>query len=876
MLRTLTRSMLLRLVITLVVMALFALPAAAQTSDEALLRFVHVVPGAAGIDIYTDGELTVSGLTFGSATDYIRLAAGQHQITVTQTGVTTPLWTQSITASAGTATTLVASSTNPLGFQSFPDDLNPLDVGEARLTAIHAIANAPAVDILLADGRPVIPNLEYNIPYGTLDVPSLAYEIIVVPAGQPLDSALIPDTTLILNSGSSYMIVAYGTPASPAVLVLSAPVRGAEGSGYARFVHGVFGEPAVNVYVNDQIVAPSLSFTDAGTDFIALPAGDHSLSVRTADTDDVIVSTDLSVTAGQYVTVVALAGKDGITVETFADDLAALTENEAIVGVINGMAEGTVSLSLAGEAPFLSDVEAGAASAAALTPSINPVVVTVQATGGTTSVSLDLPAGIYGGVYYTALVVDSGSGAQVVQLPPASIAQGEASAPGDTTISLTTTEVVEPIPVDTPAPTTEPAVEPTSAEVVVQPTEAPVVTEVTAAPTRAPGPTARVNLDPGANLHLRQYPSSSAFSLGLVPSGTVLDVIGRQGAPALGPLETPPPDATPYVDPASLLEPDQDLPPQETWLFVTYYTPDGGMVNAWVNALYLAVANAAGRPQRLADLPTVPANRAGEAVNTAISAPTLAPTVATVTIIGLDPGVNLNIRRTQGTDGESLALVPAGTTMTLEGVSEDRAWVFVAYAPPTGGTIRGWVNSLYTAFSLGERTVSLDDLAARGLLTVLPDDTRGGFTAGAGAVRPTADPLRDQIVAEVNVNPDASLHFRRFPSAQSESLALLPAGTRLRVTGRTEAGDWLQVEYQETTGYVATAYVILTRNERAFNLADVPVVTVEMPAGMSSGAPTLSPAQQSGSGSGGPLTAPVGAPLPTGTDDPNLDPVPGQ
>src|SRR5690606_25697527 len=89
------------------VLALMALAAAAQTDGDARVRFVHVIPGASSIDIYTDGELTVSALGIGQASPYITLAAGRHAVTVTQSGITTPLWQQTITLNEGSAVTLV-------------------------------------------------------------------------------------------------------------------------------------------------------------------------------------------------------------------------------------------------------------------------------------------------------------------------------------------------------------------------------------------------------------------------------------------------------------------------------------------------------------------------------------------------------------------------------------------------------------------------------------------------------------------------------------------------------------------------------------------------------------------------------------------------
>ena len=82
--------------------------------------------------------------------------------------------------------------------------------------------------------------------------------------------------------------------------------------------------------------------------------------------------------------------------------------------------------------------------------------------------------------------------------------------------------------------------------------------------------------------------------------------------------------------------------------------------------------------------------------------------------------------------------------------------------------------------------------------------------------------FRNQIVATTVLDPGANLHLRRTPDAASQSLALIPDGATLVVNGRTAAGGWLQVEYDNTTGWVAGAFVELRLNNRRVTLDDVP------------------------------------------------------
>src|SRR5690606_18919629 len=136
----------------------------------------------------------------------------------------------------------------------------------------------------------------------------------------------------------------------------------------------------------------------------------------------------------------------------------------------------------------------------------------------------------------------------------------------------------------------------------------------------------------------------------------------------------------------------------ETWLNVAYATPDGGTVIAWVNALYLSVLNPRGGIQRLADLPTVPSNRAGSTQDTAIQPPSAADRTISAFTGNVAPGARVHIRRTPDIIGESLALLPGDTHLTFLGMNEDRDWYYVRFED-ANGIVTGWINSMYvTAF----------------------------------------------------------------------------------------------------------------------------------------------------------------------------------
>ena len=823
-----------KLVFVLMLIGMSVMSLSAQAAD-AYLRFVHVIPGVSAIDIYTNGELTVRGLAYGEASNYVMLEDGLYQITVTPSGITTELWRQQISALADTPQTLIASSIDPLQFQTFEDDFSPLAAGTSRLRLIHAIDGAAAVDVSSAD-QTVVGGLAYGATSGGFDLPASSYPFTITAAG----AELLPETLFNLVSNTTQMAIVYGTPNAPEVLVASAPVGAESGAGFVRIAHTVIDAPAVDVYANDILLVPGLEF-GAVTEHLPLPAGDYAIQLRAAGTSNVVLDATLAIAADEALTIAAVGTPDEITVNVFTDDFSGVTADTAVVSVLNTAADSTASVTLSDGTALATDL---AYNTAGSTVSLSPVVSagTLSVTIGDQTASIDLDAyEFYGGVYYNAIVL-GGNMFQptTVIFAETSIAQSVASAPGADTMSIAVAVESTSVPA-----ATEVAVQPTEV-VVVQPTEVVVVqpTEVVVAPTPEPvapvvstpapeGPTARVNLDPNANLQLRQYPRASALSLGLAPSGTNLLVNGREGAPIdfdgnVIQAEDEEGNFFDWVDPVTLLEDeDADLAPEETWLNVTFLTPDGGEIVAWINALYVVLRDEDGDLMKLRDLPMVPRNIAGEASNTSITPPPVPEDRLTVRVININPGANLNIRRNPTTDSEVLHGMAVNAIAELLGLDESREWAFVEYGPSQGGSITGWVSVNFVEYQRNSTRITLEELEERGLLETIETERIGRVSSDApNFAPPTPNPVRDAFLATVQINPGANLNMRRTPDVNAEVIARIPSQAQLIIEGRTANEEWLQTTFEGQTGWIAVNFVSITFNGALANVTDIPVIEV--------------------------------------------------
>lgn len=824
----LARNSLFRLLIAVVILAVAGGTLFAQ--DVTKVRFVHAVPETPAVDVYVNGALAVNSLAYGESTGYINVPAGEHSLTVTAAGLQVPLAEQQINATAGSTTTFVASNPDEIAFQAFSDTLGATTFGSTRLLLVHAIADAPPVDVVLAEsvdlngsvqdaGTVLASEMSYGSSFGSFDVPAQTYIVDVVPSGTT--DAIASSVALPLNSGTSYFAIVAGTAASPEILLIGAPTNPLADAGQVRFVHGAIGGPNVDVYVNDTLVIPGFADGTA-TAHIAFPTGDHALQINEAGTENELLSSSLTVESGSAQTVVALAGADGtLSANIVSDDVSGVTETTAVATVFNAIADSqSIDVTLEDGTSLASALAAGeATSSATVTPSNQGGVmdVTLESQSG----AINVPEiAFYGGTYYNLIAV-SGDAFNPPRLIVAetSLSTGLSSAPdAGRTIATTAPEV------DTTAPEEEPEAIATTAP--AEPTSAPEFADSDALIGRI------INLDPGVNLHLRQYPSPEALSLGLAPVGSTLEVLGREGAPvALVEGEDPPPEAEEWVDPVEALGEDDDLNPEETWLNVIYPTPDGGTITAWVIAQYVDVRDDRNVRVPLRDLETIGSNIPGEAVDTDITPPAVREDRVTVVITDLNPGVNLNIRRLPDTVSEVLVRLPNNTVTEFVGLVEpnedgEQNWVFVEYITPEGGSVTGWASTTYVRYEYNARETDMVEIRERGYYNEVNPETIGVVRGSVQAPNaPTPDPMVDAYVAEVQLDPGANLQFRRLPDEQSESLNLIPSGTRLIVDARTQDATWLKTTFEGEEGWVSSQFVVISFNGQFVEVTDVPVDT---------------------------------------------------
>lgn len=293
-----------------------------------------------------------------------------------------------------------------------------------------------------------------------------------------------------------------------------------------------------------------------------------------------------------------------------------------------------------------------------------------------------------------------------------------------------------------------------------------------------------INLNPGANLHIRRAPDSQAESLTLVPGGTSLILYGLQA--------------------------------ENEWAFVHHPQDDGTRVTGWVSADYVLYRYQgryyshtqllqSGRvSERSADERGGLLDTSGRLINTVDD--TLYTSVS-----GLDEGARLHLRRLPANHSESLILVPNGARFSLLGFSEGNDWAYVLWPQDDGSTYNGWVTTLYLIFLHRGLNYSAQQLIDADLAETIDAGIFGYYTDPEGEQEDVFDETLYALVG--GLDPGVRIHIRIIPNASSESLHLLPNGTTLQLIGINEAGDWAFIRYHDEAaggfidGWVSALYL---------------------------------------------------------------------
>ncbi len=190
-------------------LALVLAPSAFAQAGTAKVRVIHASPDAPAVDVFVNGNRTLTNVPFFTASAYLDLPAGTYQIQVSPTGqpASAAVIDTSATIAAGKAYTIAATGlVANIEATVFADDLSAPASGQAKVKVYHLSPDAPAVDVKVAGGDTLIPGLAFPNASDYLAVPAGSYDLQVTPAGASAVVIDLPGTALA--AGKIYSVFA--------------------------------------------------------------------------------------------------------------------------------------------------------------------------------------------------------------------------------------------------------------------------------------------------------------------------------------------------------------------------------------------------------------------------------------------------------------------------------------------------------------------------------------------------------------------------------------------------------------------------------------------------------------------------------------------
>lgn len=183
-------------------------------ASAANVRVAHLSPDAPAVDVLvgTDDmtkDAVLTNVSFPAVSDYLSVSDGTYFIDVAAAGTTAPVIDVNGVALSGDLTIAAVNNLANIEPIVLLDDRQTV-AGKAKLRAVHASPNAPAVDIFV-DGAGLLPaltNLAFKESTDYLELDPGAYTFRIRATGSTDDVFVVED--LALSAGTNYSAFAIG------------------------------------------------------------------------------------------------------------------------------------------------------------------------------------------------------------------------------------------------------------------------------------------------------------------------------------------------------------------------------------------------------------------------------------------------------------------------------------------------------------------------------------------------------------------------------------------------------------------------------------------------------------------------------------------
>lgn len=185
-------------------------PHVAAQAGTARVRVIHAAPDTPPVDVFVDGNRTLTNVGFPTIGEYQNLPAGKHTFAIAPTGkaATDAIITAEATVQSGKAYSVAAIGLGNVTAKVFNDDLSAPAAGKARVRVIHFSPDAPGADVEVVNGPTLVQNLAFGEASSYLDVEAKSYDLRLVAAGASTVIVQLPNTTF--QADKVYDVIAAG------------------------------------------------------------------------------------------------------------------------------------------------------------------------------------------------------------------------------------------------------------------------------------------------------------------------------------------------------------------------------------------------------------------------------------------------------------------------------------------------------------------------------------------------------------------------------------------------------------------------------------------------------------------------------------------
>ena len=186
--------------------------------ETANVRVAHLSPDAPNVDVFVDDDPVLEDVPFKAVSDYLELAAGSYNVRVAPAGegANSAVLDEDLDVPAADLTVAaigeVAGENRPLELAVLEDENSDPGDDTARVRAVHASPDVPAVDVVVAEtGNALFEGVEFG-ESGYAEVPAGSYRLCVYPAGEREEAVLGVDVEAAANTVYSAFATGYVAP----------------------------------------------------------------------------------------------------------------------------------------------------------------------------------------------------------------------------------------------------------------------------------------------------------------------------------------------------------------------------------------------------------------------------------------------------------------------------------------------------------------------------------------------------------------------------------------------------------------------------------------------------------------------------------------